>query len=201
MEEEKTNDEDGIKVILVGDSGVGKTSLINISMGMKFNNKEKISSASTFSIKKINIGEKEYKLHLWDTMGQESLRYLTKIFFNNAKIVIFVYDISVRGSFDSLPDWVKDVKERVGDNIVKGVVANKSDLYLKEKVKEEEGKEYANKIGASFLTVSAKVDVPEKFENFMELLAREYIFNGEITERKTFYLNKGNPKPKKNCCN
>ncbi len=201
MEEEKTNDDDGIKVILVGDSGVGKTSLINISMGMKFNNKEKISSASTFSIKKINIDEKEYKLFLWDTMGQESLRYLTKLFFNNAKIVIFVYDISVRGSFDSLPDWVKDVKERVGDNIVKGVVANKSDLYLKEKVKEEEGKEYANKIGASFLTVSAKVDVPEKFENFMELLAREYIFNGEITERKTFYLNKGNPKPKKNCCN
>ena len=201
MEEEKTNDEDGIKVILVGDSGVGKTSLINISMGMKFNNKEKISSASTFSIKKINIDEKEYKLHLWDTMGQERLRYLTQLFFNNAKIVIFVYDIAVRKSFESLPGWVKDVEEKLGDNIVKGVVANKSDLYLVQQVNDDEGREYAKNIGASFLTISAKVDDPKKFEDFMVELAREYLFKGEKTDDKKFQLNGENgAKPKKKKC-
>ena len=201
MEEEKTNDEDGIKVILVGDSGVGKTSLINISIGMKFNNKEKISSASTFSIKKINIDEKEYKLHLWDTMGQERLRYLTQLYFNNAKIVIFVYDIAVRKSFESLPGWVKDVEEKLGDNIVKGVVANKSDLYLEQQVNDDEGREYAKNIGASFLTISAKVDDPKKFEDFMVELAREYLFKGEKTDDKKFQLNGENgAKPKKKKC-
>ena len=200
MEEEKTND-DEIKVILVGDSGVGKTCLINITIGIPFNENEKSSSASSFSKKKININKKQYIINLWDTMGQERLRYLTQLFFNNAKIVIFVYDIAVKKSFESLPGWVKDVEEKLGDNIVKGVVANKSDLYLEQQVNDDEGREYAKNIGASFLTISAKVDDPKKFEDFMVELAREYLFKGEKTDDKKFQLNGENgAKPKKKKC-
>ena len=200
MEEEKTKD-DSIKVILVGDSGVGKTCLINISIGLKFNQNETSTATSSFSKKKININNKQYIINLWDTMGQERLRTLTKIFFNDAKIVIFVYDIALKKSFESLPGWVKDVEEQLGTDFVKGIVANKSDLYLEQQVNDDEGREYAKKIGASFLTISAKVDDPKKFEDFMVELAREYLFKGEKTDDKKFQLNGENgAKPKKKKC-
>ena len=198
-EENKNNE---IKVILVGDAGVGKTCLINVSIGMKFNEDEISSSSSTFTVKKMNINNKQYKINLWDTIGQESLRNLTKLFFNNSKIVIFVYDISNKESFDDLPNWVKDVEEKLGINIVKGVVANKSDLYLNEKVTEDEGKEYAKKLGAKFLTISEKEDDPKKFDDFLDLLVREYIGVGEEIENKNFTLEKpkGNQKKKRKFC-
>ena len=188
-------------MILVGDSGVGKTCLINISIGLKFNQNETSTATSSFSKKKININNKQYIINLWDTMGQERLRTLTKIFFNDAKIVIFVYDIALKKSFESLPGWVKDVEEQLGTDFVKGIVANKSDLYLEQQVNDDEGREYAKKIGASFLTISAKVDDPKKFEDFMVELAREYLFKGEKTDDKKFQLNGENgAKPKKKKC-
>ena len=198
-------DEDGnpkLKAILVGEAGVGKTNLINVTLNKEFNDNENSSVNASFSIKKLQASKKQYNIYLWDTMGQERLRYLTQLFFNNAKIVIFVYDISVRKSFESLPGWVKDVEEKLGDNIVKGVVANKSDLYLVQQVNDDEGREYAKNIGASFLTISAKVDDPKKFEDFMVELAREYLFKGEKTDDKKFQLNgeKGAKPKKKKCC-
>ena len=85
-----------IKVILVGDAGVGKTSLIKVTIGKEFNEEEKSTIYSTFSIKTIQINKKKYNLYIWDTMGQEKLKSLTKIFFKNSKIVVLVYDITKR---------------------------------------------------------------------------------------------------------
>ena len=102
---------DDIKVILVGNSGVGKTSLINIVTGREFNEHEKTAQGSSFSEKNITINEKDYLLNIWDTIGQERYRQLTKIFYNNSKIVIFVYDITIKESFDDLKYLAKDVEE------------------------------------------------------------------------------------------
>ena len=85
QENEEDNPEDGIKVILIGESGVGKTNLINITMGENFNDNEKSTAASSLSKKIITLNKREYNLDLWDTIGQEQYRQLTKIFFNNAK--------------------------------------------------------------------------------------------------------------------
>ena len=206
MQENEDNEEDDIKVIIIGNTGVGKTNLINITMGQGFSETEKSTATSSFSLKKITINDKTHKVALWDTIGQEQYKQLTKIFFNNAKIVIFVYDITRKITFDALPDWKKDVEEQIGKDYVKGVVGNKSDLYLQEQVKEEEGEKYANNIEANFLLFSAKKDDPKKFEDYLRGLLEKYLLTKKEGNKGKFPLDKANTfekknKNNKNCCN
>ena len=192
-----------IKIILLGESGVGKTNLINILMGIPFNDNEKSSASNSYSEKKVTINNKLYKLNLWDTIGQEKFRQLTKIFYKDSKIVIFVFDITSKESFDELQNyWVRDVKEQIGDDgIVKGVIANKMDLFLNEQITSEQGEEYAKSIGAKFLSISAKTEGPKKFETFLMSLLEEYIkTKGDIVgDPKKINLENGGG-AKKKCC-
>ena len=201
-ENEEENQEDGVKVILIGESGVGKTNLINIAIGDNFSENEKSTTASTLSLKKIKLNNKEYNLDLWDTIGQEQYRQLTKIFFNTSKIVIFVYDITNKESFKALPGWKKDVEEQLGDDYIKGVVANKSDLYLEEEVPTEEGQEYAKNNEAKFLLISAKKDDPKKLEDYLRELLEEYLSTKKGGNSGRFSITRESViKPQKtNCC-
>ena len=192
-----------IKIILLGTAGVGKTNLINITIGQGFNEAEKTTTASSFSVKKIILNNQEYRINLWDTIGQEQFRQLTKIFFNNSKIVLYVYDITRKASFDALPSWIKDVNEQIGNDYIKGIVANKSDLYYNEEVKTEEGQELANIIGGKFLLISAKHDDPKKFEDFLVELIMEYISKKKRVDSRNFSITKRKTlenTDKANCC-
>ena len=176
MSNSQEEEEEETKVILVGESGVGKTNLINIITGGEFNENEKSSSTASLLNKKLTVKGNEYTINLWDTIGQESLRQMAKLFYNNSKIVIFVYDITERKSFDELNKyWVKIIEEKLGKNVIKGIVANKIDLFLNEQVTQEEGEEYAESIGALFLPTSAKTEGPAKFENFLIQLYEQYL--------------------------
>ena len=210
MSNSQEEEEEETKVILVGESGVGKTNLINIITGGEFNEKEKSSSTASFLNKKLTVKGNEYTINLWDTIGQESLRQMAKLFYNNSKIVIFVYDITERKSFEEIKDyWLNDVEEKIGKDIIKGIVANKIDLFLNEKVTEDEGEEYAKSIGAQFLVTSAKAYGPAKFEDFLIQLYEEYLdkYETNSSERKNSKKNKnivlnkntGNNQRKK-CC-
>ena len=203
---EEEEDGDDIKVILVGESATGKTSLINTSIGLEF--KEVMDSTQSSSImeKKITINDKVYSINLWDTIGQEQFRSLTKLFMKGAKIVIFVYDITRLDTFEQLDFWFENTKEVLGEKPILAIAGNKSDLYFKEAVKEEEGEAYANKKGVPFRLTSAKN--PKTFCEFLEELVKKYI---EITERKrelsvvdALKLKEKdpgkNPKKKKGCC-
>ena len=99
----------GIKAILIGESGVGKTNLINVALGMEFDEYSSVTYCSSFIKKVIKINNKEYILQLWDTVGQEKLRPLTKLFFKDSKIVILVYDKSSKESFKELKYWYNEV--------------------------------------------------------------------------------------------
>ena len=170
-------DDDGnirLKAILIGDSGVGKTNLINISVGKEFDQSEKATISATYIRKQFDIDGKTYNINIWDTIGQEKLRALTKLFFKNSKIVILVYDITSRQSFESLQLWLKDVKEALGDDFVIGVCGNKTDLYLNEQVNEEECKKFAESLNSRWLCTSAKTD-QVGFPNFLKELVEDYI--------------------------
>ena len=170
------SDLDDLKVILLGESGVGKTNLINRVMGEEFNEGEISTTNSSFSLKKLKLGQTEYSVKLWDTIGQEKFRHLTKLFYSDSKIVIFVYDISIKESFDALKDyWVKDINDKLGEGIIKGVVGNKIDKVIEEQVTPEEGEEYAKSIGARFLATSAKTEGPQKFEELLTQLLGDYL--------------------------
>ena len=161
-----------IKVILLGESGVGKTNLINVAIGEEFNEAENMTFASCFVEKKFTIKNKEYILHIWDTIGQEKFRNLTKLFFKESKIVILVYDKSVQKSFKELNYWSEQVKKLLGDDIILAVVGNKNDLD-NEDVDENEAREFANNIKAKFIMASAKIN-GKGFENFMRELLIDY---------------------------
>ena len=153
------------KAILLGESGVGKTSLINVTGGGKFNEKEDPSISSNFIKKYIEIDSKKYLINIWDTAGQEKYKHLAKLFFHGADIVILVYDISSKESFNNLDFWVKETTEHINNKFIYGIVGNKKDLYLKQEVTEEEGRKYAESKGFKFALVSAKAD-PKSFNDF-----------------------------------
>ena len=149
-----------IKTVLIGDSGVGKTSIIKQFSTGEFD-PECISSISgQYNSKKMKVNDKEIKLDLWDTAGQDRYRSLAKIFYQDAKIIVFVYDITSKSSFEGLKNyWYKQVQANSDKNAILAVVGNKSDLYLNEEIKMEDGKNFADSIGAIFQTTSAKSNV------------------------------------------
>ena len=198
---ESLQHENDLKTILLGIQGVGKTNLIKIATGRKFEEEQNSTLSVSFFEKNIVIDKIEYKIDLWDTIGQENLRQLTKLFYNNSKIVIFVYDITSLKSFEELKSWHEEVIDQVGDDIIKGVVGNKMDLYDNEQVKEEQGKEFAKSIGAEYLSISAKTDPPKKFEDFLILLVKAYLKTGKLGN---YFLKIGKDhfadNKNKNCC-
>ena len=165
------------KVVLVGDSGVGKTCIIQRYVNNDYNENTESTSTSTYSYKTLDFKEynKSISLDIWDTAGQELYRALAKNFYLNASIGILVYDIRRKESFESIKDyWYEQVKTSGEENMVFGVVGNKCDLFQEEKVSEDEGKKFAKEIGAVFQLTSCKenIGIDELFQQcaqkFME---------------------------------
>ena len=190
LEKCNTYNDKNIKAILIGNAGVGKTNLINITIGKEFNENQASTLGQTFSKKKIEIDGNVYNIDLWDTIGQESLKSINKLFYKNSRIVIFVYDITNLKSFEDLESWISEVDTQIGlKNCIKGIVANKIDLFLKEEVSDEKGEQYAKSIGAKFLQISAKTSDPKEFINFITDMLKDYLAsdikkdygNGRIT--------------------
>ncbi len=199
------NAEDEIKVILVGESGTGKTSLINATMGLKFQEHLETTASNNFSSKKITINNKEYVLNLWDTIGQEKFRSLTKIFIKDSKIVLLVYDITVLKTFKELDYWYKIIHDILGDEPVVGICGNKQDLISQEQVKEEDAKKYAEEKNLPFKLTSAKN--PFSFNKFLEEMVKKYVEKsggkvGNDTKQGggKININDKNQKEKKKCC-
>ena len=192
-----------IKVILLGEPAVGKTSIIKRFHEDSFDEYEVSSITMSYVDKTIEIDNKKYKLIIWDTIGQEKYRSISKLFLNEAKIVILVYSIEMKNSFTNLDFWYNLCHEELGDDPVLGIAGNKSDLYQIQTVSEKEGKEYAESKGAIFSEISAK-DNKESINSFITSLVEAYLKKNkqEIKEIKDkIKLDKKNEKPsKKGCC-
>ena len=197
----KKESDNDLKMILVGSSGVGKTNLINSLIDEKFQAITLATSSSTYVVKKIMINDKLYEVEIWDTAGQEKFYSLTKIFIKGAKLVIFVYDITQRKTFEEIDHWINTVNEVLEEKPVIGLAGNKKDLYLKEEVNNEEGNEKAKEIGAIFRLTSAKegFGISDLFEELMYEYIKK-VESGEIKPHKSYNLEKGNTNNKKKCC-
>ena len=209
-----------LKLILVGDGHTGKTSLINQFVNQIFNAEYIMSIGQDRFIKKMNIDSKELLIQIWDTAGQEQYSNVNKIFIKKANICILVYDITSEKSFKNLPKWYNDVLSvNQKENLVFGIAANKSDLYENEEVNVEEGKKYAESIGAFFSETSAlnyntvKVLFEKVVEEYYNKFLKETInnkntnnnnnANANNNESKTIIIGKDknlNQNTKKKCC-
>ena len=162
-----------IKTILVGSSGVGKTNLINVTVGQGFNESSKPKNCCNLLQKNLEINNIKYVINLWDTIGQEAYKGISKLFFREAQIVIFVYDITSKDSFLNLEEWIQMANDIIDGEYISGIVGNKNDLYLHSQVSEAEAREYAINKNMKFRLVSAKED-PKSFEEFLIELVKEF---------------------------
>ena len=201
MSQNEGEEQEGIKIILVGETGTGKTSLINTAVGKKFNESEKSSVHCSYVKLKKEIDDMEYTIDLWDTIGQERFRSLTKVFFKNSEIVIFVFDITNKETFNDLEYWFKTIEDELGNEIIKGLAANKQDLFENQEVDDDTIKQYAFKKGIKYEFTTAKN--PDTFKKLLEQLLIEYLKTRISKERKKIVgkkLKKKKGGKKNKCC-
>ena len=210
--EENDNKKEGkepIKIILLGDSGVGKTNIILRYLKDEFNQNSISTIGTTFGVKELIRNNIAYNLNIWDTTGQEVYRSVTKLFIQGAKIVILVYCIDQKKSFESLDYWYNSIMEICGENVVLGIVGNKIDLFDDEEkveVTEEEGQKYADEKKAIFKLVSAKIDkkgIDSLFDQLFDKYIDENItINSEKKEKGSIVIDeqKTGKKNKKKYC-
>ncbi|CAM9003488.1 unnamed protein product [Rhodiola kirilowii] len=145
------------KILLIGDSGVGKSSLL---VSFISNNADQISPTIgvDFKIKQLTVGDKRLKLTIWDTAGQERFRTLTSSYYRGAQGIILVYDVTRRETFTNLSDvWAKEVElYSTNQDCVKMLVGNKVDIDAERAVSRDEGIALAKELGCLFLECSAR---------------------------------------------
>ena len=204
----KDKDNISCKVVLVGDTGVGKTSIIERYINDKYDGNQKTTLVSSYTFKKIDIKKynKSVSLDIWDTAGQEVYRSLSKNFYLNASIGILVYDISRKASFESIRDyWYEQLKTFGEEKMIFDVVGNKTDLFQREEVPENEARNFAKSINAGFHLVSCKdcVGIKDLFED----CGRKYLEDNDLTKednnkknKNKIVLEKDKKSEKKKCC-
>ena len=197
-----------IKIILLGDTGVGKSSIIKRYHDDTFEGDTISTFNANYIEKELIIKKKRVILEIWDTAGQEKFNSMTKLFVKNSKIIILVYNVTSLKSFEALNYWYDFIEKELGENIILGLAGNKTDLIFEEgyeeEVSSEKGKEFARKIKASFALISAKESSKEITDLFNILLnkyleTQEYNDNSKgtiIIDNKNF-IRENN---KKDCC-
>ena len=158
--EEIKNEEDSVpylKVTLIGDSGVGKSCIIKRYINDEFVSGLVSTRGANYSTKVVHRNGKALRLDLWDTAGQEQYRSLGIHFYRDSYVIILVYDITNKFSFEELQKyWIEQVKESSPRNIILAIVANKSDLIEYEQVDEGTARQFAKDNDALFAVTSAK---------------------------------------------
>ena len=146
------------KILLIGESHVGKTEFISRFIDDKLRSENLlIPIGINFKVKTINFKGKKIKLNIWDTDGQERIRNITQVFYKGAHALIFMYDVTDQNSFKNLSNWIKQVEAHGEKNLVKVLVGNNCDK-LDRVVTEEEGKKLAEDFSIGFFETSPKTD-------------------------------------------
>ena len=202
MEDDSDN---SIKMIVLGDCGVGKTNIISRYLKNEFKEGQISTSGANYAMKNLEIEGKVYQINIWDTAGQEKYRSVTKMFIQDSQILLLCYSIIEKQTFQNLEYWYKMATDILGNNIVLGVAGNKSDLYEQEEVHENEGENFAKAHNAIFKLISAKAN-KEGIDILFEELFKKYIKmkysinNDQRDSIKILQNNNNKKKGKKKCC-
>ncbi|KAG1171780.1 hypothetical protein G6F70_003823 [Rhizopus microsporus] len=163
------------KVVLIGDSGVGKTNLLGRFTRNEFNLESKSTIGVEFATRSIQVDSKVIKAQIWDTAGQERYRAITSAYYRGAVGALLCYDISKHSTFESVSRWLKELRDHADSNIVIMLVGNKSDLRHLRAVPTEEAKQFASENGLSFIETSA-LDATNVELSFQRILTGKYEF-------------------------
>ena len=187
-----------LKIMVLGESMVGKTSLITRYTNDKFGGRYLCTVGIDFQKKKIEKDGKKVLLQIWDTAGQERFRNVTKNYFQASQGFILAYDLNNKESFEKVQYWVEEIKANAEEKIKCILIGTKCDLDKRE-VSEEEGQNLGQKYGYKFLETSAKenININETFETLVSEIMDNFKENGR--QSLTLSTNKLGKKKKK-CC-
>lgn len=144
------------KLVLIGDSGVGKSCLLLRFADDAFTESYISTIGVDFRFRTVKIDSKTVKLQIWDTAGQERFRTITSAYYRGADGIIMVYDVTKQDSFDHVNDWLREVNRYATEETCKLLVGNKCDKVKEKKVSFDDAKEFADKLNIPLLETSAK---------------------------------------------
>ncbi|XP_017059665.1 ras-related protein Rab-8A [Drosophila ficusphila] len=153
------------KMLLIGDSGVGKTCILFRFSEDAFNTTFISTIGIDFKIRTIELDNKKIKLQIWDTAGQERFRTITTAYYRGAMGIMLVYDITQEKSFENIKNWIRNIEENASADVEKMLLGNKCELTDKRQVSKERGEQLAIEYGIKFMETSAKasINVEEAF--------------------------------------
>ncbi|KAF8481420.1 ras-domain-containing protein [Gautieria morchelliformis] len=178
------------KVVLIGDSGVGKSNLLSRFTRNEFNIESKSTIGVEFATRSINVDGKTVKAQIWDTAGQERYRAITSAYYRGAVGALLVYDIAKHATYVNVTRWLKELRDHADSNIVIMLVGNKSDLKHLRAVPTEEAKGFSAENGLSFIETSA-LDASNVESAFQNILTDVY----RIVSNKALEQNENQIKP------
>jgi len=162
------------KVVLIGDSGVGKSNLLSRFTRNEFNLESKSTIGVEFATRSIQVDGKTIKAQIWDTAGQERYRAITSAYYRGAVGALLVYDIAKHLTYENVERWLRELRDHADQNIVIMLVGNKSDLRHLRAVPTDEAKAFAEKNNLSFIETSAldSTNVETAFHNILTEIYR-----------------------------
>ena len=197
-----------LKVVIVGDSGVGKSNLIKRFTTNEFLANSKATVGVEFLSKSYKINDKIFKIEMWDTAGQERYKSITSAYYKGAKGALVVYDTTSAQSFENVDKWYNEIKEKTGKDIKLILIGNKIDLAEQKVVNTDDALAKAKTWGIPLMETSAKsaVNVKEAFHDLLKEMYLEMNKNLQNVENKNLENNNGvqldvnEKKEKKRCC-
>ena len=196
------------KVLLLGNSNVGKSSLFLRFVDDIWNDTFVPTIGVDFKIKTFDIDEKKIKMQIWDTAGQERFKNIIASYYRGAHGILLIYDVTDKDSFKNLSNWIIEIEKNSSKQVLKVLIGNKTDLEDKRVVTYNQGKEFADTYGLKYIETSAKknLNVNEAFETLgrelMQASDDKKIIkqkqNKTVTVTKAQDLNK--QEQKKGCC-
>ena len=193
-----------LKILILGDSGVGKTSILIKYINNKFDESHIATIGVDYMDKTIKYKNINVKLQIWDTAGQERFRNVISSYFKGAHGILLIYDITARDSFKELENWLGEVERNATPQVLKILIGNKCDLDEQRQITVDEGEAFAARNGMKFIETSAKnnTNVNEAFEALAKIMVESSNKKNVIkVEKKTIKVDKGaDLNAKKKCC-
>ena len=199
---ESSQDEIPLKIMILGNTSVGKTSFIMKFTENTFQEVHLATIGVDFKTKTITYNNKKYRLSIYDTTGQERFKSLAFSLIKNVDGIILIYDVTDESTFNSIPNWIQSAREKKGQNYPMIMLGNKIDLIDERKVRTEEGEEIAKKYGLDFFEISNKesVNIEDSIMTLVEKILLNIEKNGRKENSATILSTNAFKKSKKKCC-
>ena len=195
---DKENTEITYKVLLLGDSSVGKTCFLKRYIDNTFQDAYLSTIGFDFKFKNVTLKDgKKVKVQLWDTAGQERFRTIAKSYYKGAHGIVLIYDVTSKRTYENIRKWLNQIKEEASNRISIILVANKIDCEGEREVSKEEGENLAKTSGLTLFEASAKdsINVNESFQYLIEKISEKYANINSNTSKLNNSKNE-----KKGCC-